>query len=149
MRAYFLPDNVTDVRADAASVHMAALALKDADREEVNAYCAGIDAKEARYVRQVIEDPNPPPDESSGLGDWAELQAWSRREPMLTAYVGFSTAPWYGVVNRKAVRRQYRVLTARIGGKSFWASGWAYLVLGFGGNGSHVGHRSAGAHPGR
>ena len=109
---------------------MAALALKDDDRAEVDAYCAGIDAKEARYVRTVIEDPNPPPDESSGLGDWAELQMWSRREPMLTAYIGFSTAPWYGVVNRKAVRRQYQVLTARIGGKSFWASGWVYPLLG-------------------
>ena len=129
MRAYFLPDDATNVEADAASPHMAALALKDADRAEVDAYCAGIDAKEARYVRKVIEDPNPPPDESSGLGDWAELEAWSRREPMLTAYVGFSTAPWYGVVNRKAVRRQYQVLTARIGGKSFWASGWVYPLL--------------------
>lgn len=130
MRAYLLPDNATNVEADAASIHMAALALKDAGREEVNAYCARIDAKEARYVRKVIEDPNPPPDESSGLGDWAELQAWSRREPMLTAYVGFSTAPWYGVVNRQAVRRQYQVLTARIGGKSFWATGWVYPLLG-------------------
>ena len=129
MRAYFLPDDATNVEADAASIHMAALSLKDADKAEVDAYCAGIDAKEARYVRRVIADPNPPPDESSGLGDWAELQAWSRQEPMLTAYVGFSTAPWYGVVNRKAVRRQYQVLTARIGGKSFWASGWVYPLF--------------------
>ena len=129
MRAYFLPDDATNVEADAASVHMAALALKDADKAEVDAYCARIDPKEARYVRQVIADPNPPPDESSGLGDWVELESWSRKEPMLTAYVGFSTAPWYGVVNRKAVRRQYQVLTARVGGKSFWASAWVYPLL--------------------
>ena len=129
MRAYFLPDDATNVEADAAGIHMAALALKDADKAEVDAYYARIDPKEARYVRQVIADPNPPPDDSSGLGDWAELQAWSRMEPMLTAYVGFSTAPWYGVVNRKAVRRQYQVLTARVGGKSFWASSWVYPLV--------------------
>ena len=82
-----------------------------------------------RKLRQVIADPNLPPDESSGLGDWVELESWSRKEPMLTAYVGFSTAPWYGVVNRKAVRRQYQVLTARVGGKSFWASAWVYPLL--------------------
>ena len=129
MRAYFLPDDADDVQADAASIHMAALALKNDSHEQIDQYCQRLDSKEARYVRTVIADPNPPPDESSGLGDWTELQAWSRKEEMVTAYVGFSTAPWYGVINRRAVRRQYQVLTSRIGGRSFWASGWVYLTM--------------------
>ena len=133
LRAYFLPSNVADVHADAGSIYLAALALKDADRAEVVNYLSRLDPKEVRYVRRVMNDPNPPPDERSGLGDWQELQQWARAEPMITAFAGFSTSPWYGVINRTAVRRQYQTLTARIGGRTFWASGWVYPFFGGGG----------------
>ena len=78
----------------------------------------------------VVNDLNPPPDVQYGGGDWSEIEAWARREPIVTQFLG--TRRWSAVRNRVTVRRQYDVMSARMGNRSFWADAapWIFMLVG-------------------
>ena len=127
------PDDVTTgVRCLEPAPEVAAQMLRQyASRDDIEEYAAGIRSRRAqRRFLAVVNDRNPPPDVQHGGGDWSEIEAWARREPIVTQF--FGTRPWSAVRNRVTVRRQYNVLAARMGNRSFWADAapWVFMVAG-------------------
>ena len=135
MTALHLPDDPeVSVAGDWASIYTAAASLRDyGTPEEVGEYRSRLTPAELKAFREVYLDPNPPPDVSAGYGDWPEIERWSREEPVVTNFMGFPPGKWLAVRNRRAVKRQYDVLTTRLGNGSVWAGKLAYLVCGAGG----------------
>ena len=125
-------DVTTGLRCLEPAPEMAArLLLQSAGRDDIDQYAAGIRTRRGRSrFLEVVNDLNPPPDVQYGGGDWSEIEAWARREPIVTQFLG--TRLWSAVRNRVTVRRQYDVMSARMGNRSFWADGapWVFMVVG-------------------
>ena len=127
------PDDVTTgVRCLEPPPEVAAQVLRQhASWDDIEKYGAGIRSHwRRRRFLAVVNDRNPPPDLHHGGGDWSVIEAWARREPVVTQF--FGTRSWSAVRNRATVRRQYNVLAARMGNRSFWADAapWVFMVAG-------------------